>query len=37
MYQRMPEVDRICKVTEQCEAEAVVENEFHFVQATVVG
>ena len=27
----MPEVDRICKVTEQCEAEAVVENEFHFV------
>ena len=29
-YQRLPEVDRICQVTEQCEANAEVENEFHF-------
>ena len=27
----MPEVDRICQVTERCEADAEVENEFHFV------
>ena len=30
-YQRMPEVDRICQVTEQCETDAEVETEFHFV------
>ena len=26
----MPEVDRICQVTEECVAKAEVENEFHF-------
>ena len=30
-YQRIPEVDRICIVTEECMAMAKVENEFHFV------